>query len=213
MMPRNGAAHYYKKFTHVFDASIDPQAANTITTYRGLPLANFLRDKLGLDPSKAIQAKVHLYEATRNTRLSRISKSENLPGLNPSQRYAWIQLLPLTTQAATLLLKEPALGKDVAPKHTNKRYHTTAGQRFYFLEISGAKLRIPPVDHSKHKHKGNIPTTTSRTSQSADIQGVINFVKGEIRLNYYFSEEDAKTIVEKLNKNDFLERPWACVIP
>ncbi len=33
---------------------------------------------------------------------------------------------------------------------------------------------------------------------------MINFIKSEIRLNYYFSEEDAKNLVEKLNQNDFL---------
>ena len=33
---------------------------------------------------------------------------------------------------------------------------------------------------------------------------MINFVKSEIRLNYYFSEEDAKAVVEKLGRNDYL---------
>jgi hypothetical protein len=145
-----------------------------------------------------------LYEATKDTRLSRISKYESIPGFNPSQPYAWVQLHPLNSKASSQLLKEPALGKDVAPRYTNVRHRTKPGQRFYFLEIAGAKLRIPQVDHSKHRHnEGNKPIT-SRPSQSGDIQGVINFVKSEIRLNYYFSEEDAKNVVEKLNKSDFL---------
>jgi hypothetical protein len=38
---------------------------------------------------------------------------------------------------------------------------------------------------------------------SGDIQGVINFVKSEIRLNYYFSEEEAKNIAGKLKNNDY----------
>ncbi|MFN2439328.1 MAG: hypothetical protein ABR503_09020 [Chitinophagaceae bacterium] len=203
-MPRTGPAALYKKFTHVFDTTIDAQSAAAITTFRGLPLTNFLKDKLGLDPSKPIQAKVHLFEATRNTRLSRISKYEKLPGLNKSQPYSWVQLHPLTKKASLLLLKEPALGKDVAARFIQARYRTQPGQRFYYLEISGARLRIPQVNHGKLRYTEGGAPSTARPSQSGDIQGVINFIKSEIRLNYYFSEEDAKTLVEKLNKNDFL---------
>jgi hypothetical protein len=202
-MPRGARGHYYKKFTHVFDVTIDPKTAATVKTFRGLPLANFLKDKLALDPSKPIKAKVHLYEATKDTRLSRISKFEKLPGLNASQPFAWVQFHPLTGKAASLLLKEPALGKKVAPKCMANRFKTSPGQRFYYLEINGARLRIPPVDHSKHRHADKAPSTV-RPSQSGDIQGVINFIKSEIRFNYYFSEEDAKGVVEKLNKNDYL---------
>ncbi|HTE25242.1 hypothetical protein [Flavitalea sp.] len=202
-MPRDTPAKFYKKFTHIYDINIDAQTANTVTTFRSLPLANFLRDKYGLDTSKPIKAKVHLYEITRG-RLSMIARFEKLPGLNAKQPKAWIQLLPLTTQAASLLLKEPALGKDVEAKTVSTRLKTSPGQRFYYLEIEGARLRIPPVNRAKHKHKDNEHPNTKIESRSADIQGVINFVKSEIRLNYYFSEEDAKALVEKLNKNDFL---------
>jgi hypothetical protein len=203
-MPRTGPAHFYKKYSHVFDITLDTQSLQAVTTFRGLPLANFLRDKYGLDTSKPIQAKVHLYQATPQTRLSRISKFENLPGLNSKQPRAWVQLHPLTKQAASLLLKEPALGKDVEMKDRASRIRVTTGQRFYFLEINGVKLRIPPVDRSKHKHTEQGKPGSAIESRSGDIQGVINFVKSEIRLNYYFSEEDAKSVVEKLNSNDFL---------
>ena len=33
---------------------------------------------------------------------------------------------------------------------------------------------------------------------------LLNFIKSEIKLNYYFSEEDAIAVLEKLNKNDVL---------
>jgi hypothetical protein len=203
-MPRTGPAHFYKKYARVFDTTIEPQSLQAVTTFRGLPLANFLRDKYGLDPSKPVQAKVHLYEATPQTRLSRISKFENLPGFNAKQPRAWVQLHPLTKQAASLLLKEPGLGKEVEAKNMSNRIRVSTGQRFYFLEINGVRLRIPPVDRSKHKHTGQGKPGTPVESHSGDIQGVINFIKSEISLNYYFSEEDAKSVVEKLNRNDFL---------
>jgi hypothetical protein len=200
--PRNSQKHHFKKFTRIFDITIDPQAAQAVTSFRGLPLTNFLRDKLGLDPTKGIKAKVHLYEAIQGTKLSSIAKHENLPGFNSTQPFAWVQLHPLTSQAASLLLKEPVLGKDVDVKGVAGRHRTAIGQRFYFLEIQGARLRIPPVDHSRHKHGQSGKPSSVRPSQSADVQAVINFVKSSIAIHYYFSEEDAKELVEKLNKND-----------
>ena len=203
-MPRNLPVKFYKKFTHVYDINIDPQTASAVTTFRNLPLANFLRDKYSLDVSKPIKAKVHLYETNKLGRLSQISKFEKLPGLNARQPKAWVQLLPLTKQAASLLLKEPALGKDVPAKNVASRFLTIPGQRFYYLEIEGARLRIPPVNRSKHHHSDNGQPSAATESRSADTQAVINFIKSEINLNYYFSEEDAKAVVEKINKNDFL---------
>jgi hypothetical protein len=203
-MPRGAQAGYYKNFSTVFDVTIDPQTANAVTSFRDLPLANFLRDKLGLDSTKPHQARVHVYEATKDTRLNRISRHEKLPGLNPNQPYAWVQLHPLTAKASALLLKEPSFGKDLPAQSGSVRHNVQPGQRFYFLEISGARLRIPQVDHSKHKHAEGAQPVTSRPSQSGDTQAVINFIRSEIRLNYYFSEEDSKNVVEKLNRNDFL---------
>lgn len=204
LKPRKGPKHMYKKFTKVFSITIDPQSAQAVKSFRDLPLANFLKDKLSLDPTKPIQAKVHLFESIPGTKLSKINKYENVSGFNPSQPFAWVQLHPLTQQAASVLLKEPALGKDLPKKFTAKRHRTNVGQRFYYLEISGARLKIPPVNHATHKHGNQNKPGTPKPSQSGDIQGVINFVKSEISFNYYFSEEDAKSVVEKINKNDFL---------
>ena len=201
-MPRTSPVKLYKKFTHVYDITIDPQTASSVTTYRNLPLSNFLRDKYGLDTSKPVKAKLHLYEIKKSGRISMISHFEKLPGLNSAQTKAWVQLLPLTKQAASVLLKEPALGRDVDAKTLASRFRAKAGQRFYYLEIEGVRLRIPQVNRSKHKHVQNARPSSSTESRSADVQAVINFIKNEIALNYYFSEEDAMAVVEKLNKND-----------
>ncbi len=198
-MPRNTPVKVYKKFTHIYEVTIDPKTASKVTGFRSLPLANFLKDKYGLDPSKSIKAKVHLYELNKGARLSMISRNEKLPGLNAKQPKAWIQLLPLTSEAAALILKEPALGTDFDQHALATRFRAKAGQRFYYLEIDGARLRIPPVTRTTPGKTG-----ASTESRSADIQAVINFIKSEIRINYFFSEEDAKSIVAKLNKNDVL---------
>jgi hypothetical protein len=204
LKPRNGPRHMYKKYTKVFSISIDPQTAKTVLSFRGVPLANFLRDKYGLDPAKPVQAKVHLYEAIDGTRLSMIAKHEKIPGLGTGQHKAWVQFHPLTKEAAALLLKEPGLGKDFSATFTGKRPHIAVGQQFYYLELNGVRLRVPSVDRNSHKHKAGGHSTHSMPGQSSDVQAIINFVRSEIRFNYYFSEEEATSVVEKLNKNDFL---------
>ena len=203
LKPRKRRRHLYKKYTRVFNVTIDPNTAKEITTWRDLPLANFLKDKLSLDPSKPIQAKVHLYQAIHGTRLSDISTHEHVMNIGGKQPRGWVQLLPLTKKSASLLLKEPGLGIDVPEQFTKKRTYISKGQRFYFLEISGARLRIPPVDHRNHRHQQAAGQEQVMPGQSADVQAVINFVKSEISVNYYFSEEEAKSVVEKLNKNDY----------
>lgn len=203
-MPRAQTVKTYKKFTHIYDITIDPKTSSTVTTYRNLPLSNFLKDKYGIDTSKSVKARVHIYEITTGGKLASISRFKNLPGLNPKQPRAWVQLLPLTPQASTLLLKEPLLGKEHMSKDLVTRFRTKPGQRFYFLEIDGARLRIPQVKRTNHRTTENGQPVSGTESRSADVQAVINFLKSEIKLNYYFSEEDALTVVESLNKNDYL---------
>ncbi len=200
LKPRKGPRHYYKKFTHVFSVTLTPVMLKNIKSFNGVTLARFMSDKLGLDGSKPVKAKVHLYEAISGTWLSRISKWENVPGLGTIKSSGWSQIHPLTEKAASLLLNEPGLGKKVPARFMQSRHRINIGQRFYYLEISGAKVKQPYIPPKGNK-PGKPKTTTPRSS---DIQGVINFIKSEIRLNYFFSEEDAKSVVEKLNRNDHL---------
>ncbi|MFZ0456800.1 MAG: hypothetical protein WAM24_23825 [Ignavibacteriaceae bacterium] len=207
LKPRKGPRHYYKKFTHVFSVNIDPAAAKSITSFKGVPLANFLQDKLGLDASKPVQARAHLYEAIEGTLLSRISRSENVPGLGKTQPFGWVQLHPLTVQAASLLLHEPRIGKKIPDQFLKSRHKTFVGERLYYLEINGAKLKLPHIVKRKIDIVAagrKIETGKAAVPRSSDVQGVINLIRSEIRFNYYFSEEDAKSIVEKLNRNDYL---------
>lgn len=210
MMPRSGRKHCYKKYTRSFEVTIDNRIATTLTTFRGTPLANFLKDKLGLDLSKPITARVHLYEAIEGTKLYMIARSERIPGLGNSGRGAYRQLHPLSVEAASLLLKEPKLGRDFPAQFTTRRHHTAIGQRFYFLEIPGASLKLVAVAGHENKNGASpvpgqlpVPKYVTIVPNSSDIQCVINVVRSEIRLNYYLSEEDAKGVAEKLNAKDY----------
>jgi hypothetical protein len=201
-MPRANSVKLYKKFTQVYDVSIDPKMASSVKIYRSVPLKNFIKDKYGLEIGNELKAKVHVYQLKRGGRLSDIGKSEKLPGLNASIPRAWIQLLPLTTDAANTLLNEPNLGSKFDEKSLTSRYKAKSGQRFYFLEIEGARLRFPQTDGNTIKSK--TPSANQVESRSADVQAVLNFSKSEIKLNYFFSEEDAMSMVSKIGKNDVL---------
>ncbi len=208
LMPRQGRRHFYKKYTQIFNATITPRIARKLKTFKGVPLFNFLRDKLGLDPTKPIQAKVHLYEAIDGTRLNQVCRLEKVPGLGTTQTHGNVQFHPLSEAAASWLIREPGLGRHFTSRFTSKRHRIAIGQRFYYLEIHGAHLR---TTHSASQRTAPAGTSLTLSTQPAvakiagtsDVQAVINFIRSEIRFNYYFSEEEAKMVVEKLNRNDF----------
>ena len=211
LKPRKGPKHFYKKYTQVFTTIIEPKMAKAVKTFGGVPLANFLRDNLGLDVTKAIHARVHLYESVPGTQLSHISNHEKrVPGL--SVNYGYLQLHPLTICTAAILIKEPCLGSETPSAFTKDRTKIGVGQRFYYLEINGARLRVAPSapkpaakDPGREQPRPLMPLEKpgDKPALGSDIQGVINFPKAEIRLNYFFSEEEAKTVVEKLNRSDY----------
>jgi hypothetical protein len=199
LMPRRKKNKLYKKYTKVFSVSVTPQLAGSVKVFGDVTLAQFMKDTLALNPSDAIQARVHIYEAIPGTWLSRISLYEKVPGLGSADKSAWSQLHPLTVQAASVLLNEPALGKDVI---TNSPSKVVVGQRFFYLEIPGATVRRPRVAIRTHRKKdGN---GTNITARSGDVQAVLNFVKSEVVINYFLSETESATIVDKLNKNDWI---------
>ena len=175
-LPETGT-EYYKKFTRTFDVSLTPQLATAVRTFGGRTLASFLRDTLRLEGPR--RARVHLYEAIPRTRLSRISKLEKVRGLGSTKRWAWMQLHPLTTEAATALLQQPGLGRRM-PSRVNPR-QPLLGQRFYFLEIEGAPARPQGVGTS--------------------LSITLDFVRNEIRLRIYLSEVAAQELAGNLRKN------------
>ena len=201
-MPRGLPRKRYKKFSRVFDVTIPPRDLYTIKTFRNLPLGNFLADKYGIETNKPIKAKIHLYELLTGGRLDHISNLENIPGFNKSQPKAWVQLLPLSKEASMTLLGEPTLGREFSPDELHSRYQNEEGKRFYFLEFEDVKLRIPAINRATHKHQTSLIHSSITESRSADAQAVIDFIKSEIKFNYFFSEEDAKRIVAKLKTND-----------
>ena len=183
---------YYKKNTLIPKVTITPQIARTVKTFRGMTLASFLKDKLGLSPDGTFEARVHLYEAICGTWLSRISKHEkDVPGLGSAARTAWSQIHPLTPEAATALLGQPNLGKAVPARYLQSRHGIEVGQRFYFLEIPGARARVSPP----------VPPEPGRLQRSSQVNLTLDFRNNRIVQYNFYNEGDAQGIAFSLRQN------------
>jgi hypothetical protein len=189
-MPRGRRRKYYKKYTHVFDVEITPQIADSITTFRGTKLAAFLKDQLGVTPP--VRARVHLYQAIHGTTLRRIARLErNVPGLGAAPHGA-MQLHPLTVEAAGMVIHHPRLGRNVPGAFLSSRRVVAVGERFYYLEIAGAR----PI---------TVPTGTAgrqAVRRTSDVNVTLDFPKDEFRVFVYLSESDAQDIASKIRKQD-----------
>jgi hypothetical protein len=190
-MPLRGRHKYYKKYTRVFDAQITPQIADSLKTFGDTTIAAFLKDHLGL--VAPVRARVHLYQATWGTSFARIAKLESgVAGLGTAARTAAGQFHPLSMAAAGTLLQEPRLGRD-APGHCRSvRHRIAVGQRFYYLEIPGARAAAP-MDRAGARISRH---------RSSEVNVTLDFPKDEFRVFVYLSESDAQTIASKVRKRD-----------
>jgi hypothetical protein len=187
MQPLQGAKRY-KKCTRIYETTITPHMARVVKTFCDVPLAEFLQDRLGLSPGRAIKARVHLYEAIPGTLLSQICKSEgHVPGLGSIT--AWTNLHPLTPEAAGMVFGQPGLGREVPEKYLDHQPTTAVGQRLYYLEIPEARPQMVPV-------AGGAPK--ARRTRQLNIR--FDFPRDQIKIYLFLSEAVAQAIAIKLRQ-------------
>ncbi|RXA20228.1 hypothetical protein EQO05_06515 [Methanosarcina sp. MSH10X1] len=188
MMPR-GRQKRYKKFSRKIPTRITPHKVSAVETFEGIPLEEFLEEKLGIEPGEEVEAIVHLYESIPGTRLTDISRlEENNPGLSTQDGYE--QLHPLTTNASGILLGEPQLGRDTDSRYLVDPYTTEVGQRFYYLEIPGKRPLMASAMPGRAKVRS---ATKSRV--------IFDFPKNEIKFLLFLSEIRAQEIAVKLRQH------------
>jgi hypothetical protein len=189
-MPLGKGRKYYRKYTRVFDVEITPQIAAALQTFGGTTIAAFLKDQLGV--SVPVQARVHVYQALPGTSPARIARLEGgVRGLGPAAKGAASQLHPLSPRAAGVLLRQPGLGRRAPGRFRSSRRLTAVGQRFYFLEVAGARSAAAAVN-------GAAPAV--RRSSEANL--TLDFPKDEFRVFVYLSEADAQDIASKIRRRD-----------
>jgi hypothetical protein len=165
----------YKKYTRIFDVTLNPQNVANVGSFGTTTLRAFLAARGVQLP---VKAKVHLYEAIPGTTLSRIAALERrVPGLGSGGEAARSQIHPLTTEAAGAILGQRALGRDVDPRFRESRQRITVGQRFYFLEL-------PHAGAGPQKHR-----------RPSEVNLTIDLRASQIRLYAFLSEADAQRIV------------------
>jgi hypothetical protein len=190
-LPKAGAHKSYKKYSRVVELTITPQTASATTSFGGIPLAGFLADRLGVKVDRPVRARAHLYEAISGTSLGLIALGERGVSLLGSAGRAGRSLLhPLTPEAATALFGEPALGRPVDQQFLARRGRIKVGQRFYFLEIPGARVR--------QIKRTSLPGL--RPARSSHPKIVLDFPKRELRVFLYFSEADAQQVAAQLRQ-------------
>jgi len=191
LMPQNSPRKRYKKFSRVIDVAITPQVATAVKTFGGHALRSFLKDRLGIAVDQPVRARVHVYEAIPGTRLSLIALHERgVRGLGHARRHGWSLFHPLTPEAAGILLHEPGLGKPVPAAFLVRRRVTAVGQRFYYLEVPGARVRLVPRASGR----------AARPARSSQARVLLDFVKRQLRVALYYGEADAQELAKQLRQ-------------
>lgn len=190
-LPRGGGHKTFKKYSRVLDVTLTPQNAGATRTFGGVSLAAFLADRLGIKVTGPAAVRAHLYEAIPGTSLGLIALSEkNVPLLGNAGRAARTLLHPLTPEAAATLFGEPGLARATGKQFTARRGRVGVGQRFYFLEVAGARVR-----------QARRPTLRgTRPARSSQPKIVLDFPKRELRLFLFFSETDAQQLAAQLRR-------------
>jgi hypothetical protein len=189
-MPFRSRKWCYLKCPRTFTVRITPQMAETIETFEGNNLANFFYEQMGLPAGEAVEAEVHLYEATHNTSLADLTRHETqVPGLGSSDETAMVQLHPLTPEVAGLLLDDPSLGRELPARTLSNRRAIGRGQRVYHLALRGARpLMVPGMGRSKVR----------RHSGVKKVQ--LNFPADQIKVHFFLSEIRAQQLAVSLRK-------------
>lgn len=178
-----------KRLNEVIETEITPFIAEEVRTFGGIPLATFLRDRMGVTVNDTVPVRLHLFEALPGAHLADLGKYAEMMAQNgSSDNETATQFHPLTSIASGLLMGEPGLGC-----RCNKclsKSNNAAGHRYYYIEVPGARPAYfaPPTGK---------PVLRGITSLSLKL----DFLANEIRLNLYLSEADAQAIAVNLRKN------------
>jgi hypothetical protein len=189
---RCGRRRYKRRVGAKIAARISPYGLSGLETFDGATVGEALEEQYAVAPGEEVDAQVHLYEALPGMRLSDIVRGEDvIPKVGGEAASAVLH--PLTRDAASLLLGQPELGRDVGAGETGDATAPQVGQRFYYLEIPGKRpLTVPGKTGRPHvRHRSR-------------IRFVFHFPKNRIVAHLYLSELRAQHIAVKLRQNAHL---------
>jgi hypothetical protein len=213
-MPRRGPWRY-RKYSRVFNVVIQPAAARAITTFGGRPLSSFLRDRHGR--TGPVRARLHLYQAVPGSSRAGIARAERgVAGLGSSDARARSRFHPLTPMAASALIGEPGLGREVAEAYADPVAPLAVGQRLYYLEVpqtgaepvasgsepaatAGAGTDAAAGTDASAGPQGARPATQPRPS---DARADVDPATSSVTVTIYLAEADAQAIATRLRRRE-----------
>jgi hypothetical protein len=189
--PATAKKYRFRKYTLNPKVRITPQIARAIITYGSIPLGRVLRDRFGLSPDQSIGARLHLYEAIPGTSIAQIATLEkDVPGLGTTAQPARSQFHPLTPEAATALLQEPELGREVSSEYLSSEDPLAIGERLYYLEIAGSRPQVTST------HPGRPPAAR----RASEVNLTLDFPRNQIRVYIFLSEAASQKITAMLRQ-------------
>jgi hypothetical protein len=212
----------YLKHSKVFETTLNLNQLKNVETFGGIKLSNFVSDSLGLKTDVPIKAKIHLFQAKKGCTISGITLNEkNIPGLGSASRKVYNQIHVLDKNAASVILGQPDLGKNVRPMRNRNRNLIFEGERFYYLQIQGSN----GMQNSTTEDSANVDTVLQNSkpplnmpsidtvdvkpaSRSTQINRIISGSLSQalvIKDIIYFSEADSRKILEALKKQSSSE--------
>ena len=137
----------------------------------------------------------------RGTSLSDISHLERgVEGLGSRSRTAWMKIHPLTRRAASVLMpKHVGLARRVSPRFLIKRTRTSVGQRFYYLEIAGARVLTAPAPQPD-KVGNRVSKAAPPPARASQVNVTLDFKSHQFAIYDFLSEASATEIAQAIRR-------------
>ena len=188
---------YYLKYNKTPKITLTAAMAKNIVTFSG----RRLYDEVQIEPNQPVTTSVFLYKATRKTRLSRISKYDRSLGFNSWAKKYWSQIHYLDKNAAGILFQNPSFGVNKSNKFVQSRHMIAVGQVFYVLPDMKPRGSIssPPPPQGK---RSSLLARLNYEYKTIPLTDIPYKAWGNLYVKMYFSEPDAKNIVDKFKKGE-----------
>lgn len=201
---RRAAGRRFKRYTRTPSVVLTPRMAQSIPSFKGVPLSTILRDRFGI--TGPVRVNVHLYEAIPGTTVGAITRGDagnggpaGIPPVAPATSAgsttgtadqatpsqgapaSEFDVHPLTETTAGLLLQEPGLGRRVDEAYLETPHALAVGQRLFRLEFEAGEA-------------------VARGTQVRRFRSRVNAAQGSVDVLIYFSEATAQEVATALRR-------------
>jgi hypothetical protein len=180
---RKSGRALYKKYSTTPEVTLDEETLKRVRTGCGRPLKFALQKRLSRRLKDRVRARMHLYEAIPGTTDARLRAHESLVDDVDED----FELHPLTPEAASMLLGDARLGREVSMRNRCHRRRMGVGQRLYRLE-----LLDEPVSEAL------VGTDDEIDLRSIETNVIFDFPKETVTVSVFVDETEIAEIAQRL---------------